>query len=47
VCDYYLPRELQKLQVVDDFVVVDSNADFPLRQVFRPTRKDVIRRSSL
>jgi hypothetical protein len=27
--------------MVEDFVVVDSNAEFPLQRVFRPTGRDV------
>jgi hypothetical protein len=36
-------RELQKLQVVDDFVVVESSAEFQSRRVFRHTGRDVMR----
>jgi hypothetical protein len=32
---------LQKLEVVEDFIVVDSIAEFPFHRVFRPTGRDV------
>jgi hypothetical protein len=41
-CTVSIP-ELQKLQVVDDFVVVESSVEMPFRRVFRHTGRSLMR----